>query len=280
MKTTKETNIIFWGTPELCLPYLNTLTEAGYTIQAIVTASDRPVGRKQILTPPATKVWGLNHNIQVLQPEKLDEAFQQELAIFQPDVSIVVAYGKIIPQTIIDTPLHGTLNIHYSLLPRWRGASPVEAAILAGDDTTGVSIQKMKYELDAGDVVAESVLELQGNETSTKLKKVLTQKGAELLKETLPNYLETNIQPKPQDPIEVSKCGIISKSDGEISLGESPILLWRKYRAYQPWPGIFFFDDSGKRIKITQARFEQGEFIIEKIIPEGKKEIEWKHHKQ
>lgn len=280
MKTTKETNIIFWGTPELCLPYLNTLTEAGYTIQAIVTAPDRPVGRKQTLTPPATKIWGLNNNIQVLQPEKFDAAFQQELAIFQPDISIVVAYGKIIPQTIIDTPLHGTLNIHYSLLPRWRGASPVEAAILAGDTVTGVSIQKMKYELDAGDVVAESKLELQGNETSTQLKKILTEKGTKLLKENLPHYLQHNIPQTPQDSGNISKCGIISKSDGEISLGESPVLLWRKYRAYQPWPGVFFFDNSGKRIKITQARFEQGEFIIEKIIPEGKKEIDWKNHKQ
>lgn len=280
MKNTKETNIIFWGTPELCIPYLNTLKEAGYTIQAIVTTPDKPVGRKQILTPSATKVWGIAHNIKILQPEKLDALFEQELKTLSPDISIVVAYGRIIPQSTIDIPSHGTLNVHYSLLPRWRGASPVEAAILAGDNSTGVSIQKMKYELDAGDVIAEESITLKGGEFSEDLKQSLTEKGSALLANILPNYLEGLVQAKPQNPSDISKCGIISKSDGEINLGESPTLLWRKYRAYKPWPGIFFFDETGKRIKITQARFDQGEFIIEKIIPEGKKETDWKHYKQ
>jgi methionyl-tRNA formyltransferase len=278
MKTTKETNIVFWGTPELCIPYLNSLQKAGYNLATVVTAPDRPVGRKQILTPPAVKIWAEKNNIEVLQPEKLDENFSQTLQSLNPDISIVVAYGRIIPQHIISTPTHGTLNVHYSLLPRWRGASPVEASILAGDETTGASIQQMVFELDAGDVIAEKEITISNNDTSPKLKNELTKLGSELLVETLPKYMRGEIHSQEQDQTKVTKCGIIKKSEGEITLSESPVMLWRKYRAYKGWPGIFFFDENRKRIKITQATFEQGEFIIEKVIPEGKKEIDWNQY--
>lgn len=279
MKTTKtKDNIIFWGTPELCIPYLEALKKHNYNIVAVVTNQDKPVGRKQIITSSPVKVWGETHNIPVLQPQKLDESFIQELSTYQPDLSIVVAYGKIIPENIITLPQLGTINIHYSLLPRWRGASPVEAAILSGDTETGVSIQQMVFSLDAGDVLAESKHKLTGNEFAQDMKTALSISGSELLIQSLPNILNQNIKAVPQNNTEVTKCGIIKKSDGEISLSENATTLWRKYRAYYPWPGLFFFDSKGLRIKITEAVFEQGVFIIKKIIPEGKKEISWEEY--
>ena len=160
MKATNKINIIFWGTPDICLPYLEILELEHYNIVAVVTLPDRPVGRKQIPTSPAPNLWAEERGIPVLQPEKLDTTFFETLTGFSPDLSIVVAYGKIIPENIINLPTHGTWNIHYSLLPRWRGATPVEAAILHGDTKTGVSIQKMVFKLDAGDIIGEETTPL------------------------------------------------------------------------------------------------------------------------
>lgn len=278
MTPTNNTKIIFWGTPEICLPYLRDLESAGYTILAVVTLPDRPVGRKQIITSPAPKVWAEERGIPVLQPEKLDAEFFETLKNFSPDISIVVAYGKIVPEQIINLPTYGTLNIHYSLLPRWRGATPVEAAILAGDSETGVSIQKMVFELDAGDVIGEETIPLTNQNFAVDLKERLSGIGAELLVKILPNYVAGTCDLKPQKKELVTKAGLIQKSDGEISLSEDGEMLWRKWRAYTPWPGLFFFDQEGKRIKITEAECRGGDFIIKKVIPEGKKEIPWEQY--
>ncbi len=274
MTNTKNTKIIFWGTPDLTLHYLEALEREGYEIVAVVTLPDRPVGRKQIITSPAPKLWAEARNIPVLQPEKLTEHFAEELESLHTDLSVVVAYGKIIPENIISIPTHGTINIHYSLLPRWRGATPVESAILAGDTETGVSIQNMVYELDAGDVLAEEKIELFGNEFREDLRETLSSLGAGLLVSTIPKIIDGTIQKKTQDISLVTKAKILKKEDGKIELNEDAETLWRKWRAFSPWPGLFFFKD-GKRIKITQARFEHGKFIIEKVIPEGRKEISW-----
>lgn len=280
MTAINNPNIIFWGTPDICIPYLESLFKKGYTISAVITLPDRPVGRKQTITSPAPKIWATEQNIPVLQPEKLDTEFFETLKQFSPDVSLVVAYGKILPETIINLPSHGTLNVHYSLLPRWRGATPVESAILAGDTQTGVSIQKMVFELDAGDVIAEQKIPLTNSDFAEELKTKLSEVGANLLTEILPKYLNNTITAEKQDSNNITKSGLIKKSDGEISLSENPEILWRKWRAYTPWPGLFFFQDE-KRIKITEAVFDpstgsgqaNGKFVIKKVIPEGKKEI-------
>ncbi len=275
MKTTNNTNIIFWGTPDITLPYLKKLEHAGYNLKAIVTLPDRPVGRKQILTSPAPKVWAAERNIPVFQPEKLDQDFAEEIKKLNPDISIVVAYGKIIPENIINIPSLGTLNVHYSLLPLWRGATPVESAILHGNNKTGVSIQQMVYKLDAGNIFAEKEIQLDGNEFREDLRNSLSEIGSDLLIESLPGILDKTLPAKPQDESLVTRAKILSKEDGLITLDENPKVLWQKWRAYFPWPGLFFFDIHGKRIKITEARFENGNFIIEKVIPEGKREISW-----
>ncbi|MCB9809301.1 methionyl-tRNA formyltransferase [Candidatus Nomurabacteria bacterium] len=272
-------NIAFFGTPDLCLPYLDALERVGFAPSLIVTNPDRPQGRKHSeLISPAPKMWAEEHNIEVFQPENLDDETFAKLDGKQWDLFIVIAYGKIIPQRIIDIPTYGTLNVHYSLLPRWRGATPTEAAILHGDIETGVTIQQMRFKLDSGPSIAQARIILDGDETTPQLREVLTEIGAEILIETLPEYLNGNITPAEQDENEVTQCGLIVKSDGEVSLDMPDIELWRRYRAYTPWPGLFFFDDQGKRIKITQADFINDKFTIEKVTPEGKKEINWEEY--
>lgn len=280
MKATNNTNIIFWGTPDITLPYLEKLEHAGYNLKAIITLPDRPIGRKQILTSPAPKTWANERNIPVFQPEKLDQDFSEEIKKINPDISIVVAYGKIIPESIINIPSFGTLNVHYSLLPKWRGATPVESTILHGDQSAGVSIQQMVYKLDAGDTFTEKEIKLQGNEFREDLRQLLSETGSDLLVESLPGILDKTMMLKPQDESLVTRAKILSKEDGLITLDENPEKLWQKWRAYFPWPGLFFFDKDGKRIKITEARFENKTFIIEKVVPEGKKETTWEEFKK
>lgn len=265
--------IVFYGTPALCLPILESLAKNGYRPGLVITAPDRPVGRKQVITPTPVKSWAQNAGVPVLQPEKLDNEAWQQIQDFQPDLAIVVAYGLIIPERFINLPTHGTLNIHYSLLPRWRGASPVEQTILHGDTKSGVSIQQMVFELDAGPIVAETTVEMTGNETTPELKDTFSEIGAQLLVETLPAYLQGDIEPRPQDETLVTKCWRIKKADGEVRLDMEPLELWRRYRGYYGWPGIFYFDN-GQRIKITEANYdsEADIFTITKITPAGENE--------
>ncbi|MFT7557355.1 MAG: methionyl-tRNA formyltransferase [Planctomycetota bacterium] len=270
-------SILFFGTPELCIPILQGLQEAGFDLSSVVTAPDRPVGRKQVLTSPPVKIWATERGIQVLQPEKLDDAAYATLEALRPDISIVVAYGQIMPQRFIDLPTHGTINIHYSLLPAWRGASPVEHTILEGEPETGVTIQKMVHALDAGPSISSARIELDGTEFAPDLKEVLTEIGTDLLVETLPEYLNGNITPSPQRDEDHTMCYKIGRADGEINLSWPAKKLWRYYRAYYGWPGIFLFDEEKKRVKITEAEYDEETetFTILKVIPEGKKEMEY-----
>jgi methionyl-tRNA formyltransferase len=267
----------FFGTPDVASCTLEILKENNFIPSVVITAPDRPVGRKQIITPPPVKVWAEENNIPILQPEKFDEEFELELRNYNLDIVIVVAYGKILPKNIIDLPKLGTINIHYSLLPRWRGASPVEAAILAGEAETGVAIQQMVSELDAGDIIATKKTTIEENETAPELRSRLIEIGGKLLSRTLPNILNRKITPVLQEG-EPTFCQKIEKGDGEIKLSDPDSEKWRKYRAYFGWPGIFYFDENKKRIKITDAEFLNGEFVIKKIIPEGGKEIPFERY--
>ena len=269
---TKNSKIIFFGTPEVSTDVLETLINAGYNIVAVVTNPDQPVGRKHIVTPPPVKVLAEKYNIPVFQPKKLDQSFY-DLLPKTYDLGVVVAYGKIIPQTIIDSFPLGLLNIHYSLLPKYRGASPVEQALLSGDEKTGVTIQKLVFKLDAGPIVAMREFPIDEHTTTPELKNKLTEMGGELLLETLPKYIAGEITPVEQDESLVTHCGKIDKSDGEIKLSDDDHEKWRKYKAYYGWPGVFYFDEAGKRVKVTGAEWVEDQFIIKRIIPEGKNEI-------
>ncbi len=269
---TPNIKIIFFGTPSVSADILQTLYDATYEISAVITNPDAPVGRKHILTSSPVKILAEKLGLPILQPEKLSEIDWSKFDLDQ-SIGIIVAYGKIIPQSISDAFPKGMLNIHYSLLPKYRGASPVEQAILAGDEKTGVAIQKLVFKLDAGPIVSMEEVPINENVTTPELKTELTRVGSKLLIEILPKYLAGEITLVEQDESEATHCGKIEKADGEIKETDSDLEKWRKYRAYFGWPGVFYFDSEGKRTKITLATFENNKFIIKKIIPEGKKEI-------
>ncbi len=267
-------SFIFMGTPDVAVESLEKLFASGYIPKLIITAPDRPVGRGLVMTPPPVKIWADAHNIKTIQPEKITDDVIAAIAELQPELSIVVAYGKILPEKIINLPKLGTLNIHYSLLPRFRGASPVESAILAGDTETGVAIQSMVYELDAGDILTIAKTPIHPDETAPELRARLSTLGADTLVNTI-NNLEEQLQNKqPQSTDGIIKCGKIKKTDGDIT-DDNDAVRWNKYRAYYGWPGVYYFDENGKRVKITKARFENGKFIIERVIPEGRGEMKY-----
>jgi len=272
-----KSNFVFFGTPEVASETLEILKENGYTPSLIVTAPDKPKGRKMIITPPPVKTWAIENNIPCIQPEKLD--IKEIWNVFRtliPDFFLVVAYGKILPENLINLPKLGSLNIHYSLLPKYRGASPVESAILNGETETGVSIQKMEFKMDSGPIISQEKVEILPDEKAPDLRKRLIKIGGELLIKILSDFINGKIKPVPQNESEVTYCKKIKKEDGLIDLNDDPIKNYNKFRAYYNWPRIFFFQN-GKRIIITKAKLENDEFIIEKIIPENGKEIDYKN---
>ena len=275
----QKPNIAFWGTPELTTAYLDALEAAGMQPVVIVTNPDRPKGRGQELSPTPAKVWGLAHNVPVLTPLKRDDAFYNELANYDLDLSVVVAYGSILPERFIDLPRRRTLNVHYSLLPRFRGASPTEAAILAGDTETGCSIQIMAKAMDTGPVIAEEHTTIAPDETTPELRARLSEMGAKMLVHILPHYMLGETVAMPQNEMFATTCGKIAKEDGLLDLDAEGISNYRKYRAFAEWPRTYFFaknDDKDVRVIITKAHMENDAFVIDRVIPEGKKEVSYK----
>ncbi len=268
---------VFFGTPYVARDTLALLVDAGFVPTLVVTSPDAPQGRGMHLAPSETKEWAEAHGLRVLSPEKLNAEAIAAINAYGCEYAVVVAYGKILPTTLIESFPKGVLNIHYSLLPAYRGASPVEAALLHNDDITGVSIQQMVHELDAGDVLAQEETKVSPTETTRELRARLITLGAQLLITTLPAFEAGTVVRTPQDPSKVTTAGKIPKSDGELTLGNDQE-NWNKYRAYAESPGTYFFmEKNGKRIrvKIKTARFENGQFIPDRIVPEGKKEMSY-----
>lgn len=271
-----QDNFIFFGTPYVGRDTLARLVERGFVPSLVVTSPDARQGRGMTLTPSDTKRWALEHGLEVITPERLDSAVREQLKSVGASYAIVVAYGKILPQSVIDLFPKGVLNVHYSLLPKYRGASPVEGALLAGETSTGVTIQKMVYELDAGDVIAQKEVEILPTETTRELRPRLVALGADLLADTLSAYLVGEIVGVPQDTALVTHSGKIRKESGLLDLAGDAQENWNKYRAYAESPGTYFFHErDGKqiRVKIKTARFENGHFIPDRVVPEGKKEM-------
>jgi methionyl-tRNA formyltransferase len=270
-------NFAFFGTPDVASETLEILKENGYLPSLIITAPDKPQGRKMLITPPPAKVWAEKNNIPYLQPNEVRSDLFEYLRshLPSPDLFIVVAYGKILPEEIINLPKFGSINIHYSLLPKYRGASPVESAILNGDTETGITIQKMQFKMDSGPIIAQEKVTILPDEKAPDLRKRLIKIGGELLVKILPDFVDEKIKPILQNENETTFCKKIKKEDGLIDLNDDPVKNYNKFRAYAAWPRTFFFKD-GKRIIITDAKLENGEFKTLKIIPEGKKEIDYK----
>ncbi len=271
-------NFAFFGTPEVASTTLDILHQAGYMPKVIITTPDRRSGRGMHMSATPVAMWALKHKITCLKPEKIDHSFIKEFKKLKIDLFIVVAYGKILPEDLIDIPLLGTINIHYSLLPKYRGASPVEQALLAGDETTGVTIQQMAFILDSGPIIASVEVVIDIDETKSKLLLRLAKIGGNLLLNKLPDIFAKEITPHIQDELFATYCKKIKKEDGLLDLNTNPKQNYNKYRALEGSPGTyFFFDRNSKqiRVKIIKAKYENNLFIIERVIPEGKKEINY-----
>jgi methionyl-tRNA formyltransferase len=228
--------IIFFGTPEFGLPSLEKISnDIRFEIMAIVTQPDKQVGRKQIITPPPVKLWALKNKIQVFQPEKII-TLSDKIKEFKPDAIIVIAYSQIIPEKILLIPKYGCINIHGSLLPKYRGASCIQAPILNGDKETGITIMKMDKGLDTGPILKQKILNISEEETSESLSHKLSLLGSEILIPVLLEYFEGKIIIKNQDEKKASYVKIIKKNDGRINWLKSNFEIERLIRAMLPWP--------------------------------------------
>ncbi|MBI4225077.1 MAG: methionyl-tRNA formyltransferase [Candidatus Sungbacteria bacterium] len=266
-------SILFFGTPGFALPALEALIAEKYNLIGVVTNSDEPVGRKKILTPPPVKVLAEKYNIPVFQPERL-EIQNFKFKISQVDLAVVAAYGKIIPKSILEIPKFGTLNIHPSLLPRWRGASPIQSAILAGDVDTGVTIMQLDEKMDHGPVVAQQTTPI-GDRKAVypQLHDELAAIGAKLLIETIPDYLSGAIMPIPQDESKATYCNPLKKDDGRIDWKKPAEEIERMVRAYNPWPSTWTtWSDNGSTLRI---RIEQADLTLDEPLA-GSPGLVWK----
>lgn len=244
--------VIFMGTPDFAVPTLEALLDApDMEVAGVVTQPDRPAGRGKLLRQSPIKQLALKAGRPVFQPAKLrgEEALAQ-LADWQPDFHVVTAYGQILRQNVLDLPTHGSINVHASLLPRWRGAAPIQAAILAGDTETGVTIMQMDAGLDTGPILKKSdPVRIHPEETGQSLHDKLAKLGGPLLVETLRGVLSGEIRPQVQDETQATYASRIDKSEGQIVWSESAEAIDRRVRAFTPWPGTFTYLD-GNLLKI------------------------------
>lgn len=248
--------IVFMGTPDFAVPSLQALIDAGHDVCAVYTQPDKPQGRKQILTAPPVKTLALEHDIPVFQPNTLkNEDEQARLRELAPEVIIVVAYGKLLPKAVLDIPPHGCINVHGSLLPRWRGAAPIQWAVIAGDERAGVTTMQMAEGLDTGDMLLTYETKVGEKETAGELFDRLAQSGAELLTQTLVKLDE--ITPRPQDDAQSCYAHMLDKQMAVIDWSRSAHEIDCLIRGLNPWP-IALTTLSGERLKVFAAEKAAG----------------------
>lgn len=247
------TDIIFMGSPEFAVPSLLSLSE-NFSIVGVVTQPDRRAGRGRTLKASPVKESAKKIGIPVITPDKLlhNKDAVQQIQRWAPTLIVVCAYGKILRKEILDIPPLGCINVHASLLPRWRGASPIQAAILSGDEKTGITIMKMDEGLDTGPLLAQKEVEILPEDTAGSLEERLALVGADLLVKVLPAYLNGKIQPEPQPKNGETYAPLIKKEDGWLDFSKPAEYLARQIRAYHPWPGCFALMD-GSLLKIHRA---------------------------
>ena len=247
-------NVVFSGTPDFAIPTLRALVAAPWAnVIGVVTRPDRPAGRGRRLTPPPVKRAAMEYDLPIFQPESLrDPQAIARLAAWEPDVIVVAASGYLLPQRVLDIPPKGCVNVHASLLPRWRGAAPIAAAIRAGDTTTGVTVMCMDAGLDTGPILAQRTTPIHPDDTRGSLHDRLAQIGADLLVETLPAYLSGELQPHPQPDEGATYAPPLRKEDGRLDWTQPADVLDRQVRAVTPWPGAFT-TWQGRRLKVVRA---------------------------
>ncbi|NBV20687.1 MAG: methionyl-tRNA formyltransferase [Proteobacteria bacterium] len=231
------------GTPDIACPSLQALaTTPDFQVVGVVVQPDKPKGRDLKLQPPPVKELALRLGLPVLQPERArNEAFLQLLRELRPELVAVLAYGQILPQALLDIPTHGCLNVHTSLLPRWRGAAPIQWAILEGDAESGVTIMRMDAGLDTGGIVATRATPIAPEDNSQTLHDRLATLGAELLVQTIPRYVSGELPPCPQPAVGVTYARKLAKDDGRLDWSQPAQVLHHRLRAFTPWPGTFTF---------------------------------------
>ena len=275
--------IAFFGTPDIAVWVLEELKKANILPTLVVTNPDAPQGRKMILTPPPVKVWAEALSIPVFQPVSLkDLESNNPLSSAVFDLFIVAAYGKIIPQVILDLPKHNTLNVHPSLLPQLRGASPIRSAILQDVRETGVTIILMDEKLDHGPILAQEIVHIAKDDWPLRgktLDELLARHGGALLADMIPKWIASEVSSIEQDHTAATFCTKITKEMGEIDLAADPYQNLLKIRAFDGWPGTYFFQEKNGtkiRVKIIDAELDtDGSLKILRVIPEGKKEISY-----
>lgn len=266
--------IAFFGTSEFAAIILEKMVQAGIKPVLVVTTPDKPAGRKQQLTPPPAKVLSEKLELKVIQPEQFAQDTRYKIQDTNPDLIVLASYGNIVPKEILDIPNHGAINVHPSLLPKYRGASPVQSAILAGETETGVSIMLMDEQVDHGPILAQETTPIH-QETYEELHNKLAELGADLLVETIPKWVAGEITPKEQDHSQATFTKRFSREDGRIDWNQKPEYIDRQIRAFTPWPGAYTFWQ-GKRIKILKAHLEQEKLVIDEIQMEGGKPMPFK----
>ncbi|HYF10533.1 MAG TPA: methionyl-tRNA formyltransferase [Candidatus Paceibacterota bacterium] len=267
-------SFVFFGTPELSVRVLEELSRVGLVPELIVTSPDAPQGRRLVLTPPPAKRWAEAHSIPLIQPKtlKTDEGLE-ELLKKQYDFFVVAAYGKIIPQRLIDLPKKGVLNVHPSLLPKFRGASPIRSQILADDRDTGVSIMLIDAEMDHGPILSQIRVPVSPwPPGALELEDTIARAGGAELARVIPLWMNGEIQPAEQNHAEATFTKKIEKEDGLLDLSVDGYQNFLKIKAYEGWPGTYFFLN-GKRVIIKDATYENGALRLTRVLPEGGKEM-------
>jgi methionyl-tRNA formyltransferase len=270
--------IAFFGTPEIAVYVLEELEKCGIVPQLIVTNPDRPRGRGHLLSPTPVKAWGASHGINVITPERCDAASAPELFSGDWDLFLVVAYGAILSPSLISEPRHGTINVHPSLLPKLRGASPIRTAILGGYADVGISIMLMDEKLDHGPIIAQEAFPVSGYPSGTELDEALARRGGAMLCSVIPQWIAGTITPTPQDHDAATYSKKFTKEMAQLAIdpfdlpaGDAAREALLKIRAFDGNPGAYFFYNE-KRVKITAADIEDDTLRILRVIPEGKKE--------
>ena len=266
--------LVFMGTPELARVVLARLADTpGFEVCAVVAQPDRPAGRSLELRPPAVKVEALARGLPVFQPERArNPEFIEQVRAWAPDVMVVAAYGQILPQALLDVPRHGCLNIHTSLLPRWRGAAPIQWAIASGDAETGVTLMRMDAGLDTGPVVAMTRTPIAAEDTSATVHDRLAVLGADLLVETLPAYVAGRCTVVPQSASGVTVARKITREDGRVDWTRPAVELWNRLRGFTPWPGLHCFVPAEPRprlLKLLAAVPTEGSGTPGSVISSG-----------
>ncbi len=273
----RDVRFAFFGTPELAVTVLDELERAGFLPALVITRPDAAQGRGKIMTPPPVALWATKHGIPISQPIYMTDGFIYEVTAQEWDVFIVAAYGKILPQALIDIPMRGTVNVHPSLLPRLRGPSPIRSAILNDERDVGVTIIQLDAEMDHGPIVKQKVVDMpEWPPRARELEDTLAHEGGKLLAHALLPWMRGEIAAQEQDHAQATYCKTIKKEDGLINLSADPYQNLLKIRAFEGWPNAYtFFERNGQkiRVQIIDAHLHNDALVIDTVRPEGKRDM-------